>query len=330
MINITITQNLAKLCIRNIAHYIKLFTLLSYIRKMINLLNMNALIYEQIFKDKDRSFHYRRDKQYYKKEFPYHQHPEFEITIVISGSGRRVTDDFIEPFQEGEIVIIPPNIPHGWIYDKALCDSDGMKENACWQFNNNYFDKLSQFSPEFNVVIDFYRNLNQCIKVTNNTAEHVRKLLLDFPNQTEPEGSMTLLKTLYLVNYSGDYRFIGEKEFQGVKIHKNQKRLQAIYKYIVENYHRKITLNEIASVASMNKTAFCLFFKRARNQPFASYLIDFRLQMACTMLSRTDKNISDISYAVGFGDTPYFNRVFKRKYGMSPSQFRIFRQSEEL
>lgn len=288
---------------------------------------MGALIYEQIFKDKNRSFHYRRDKQFYKDEFPYHQHPEFEITIVISGNGRRVTDDFIEVFQEGEIVIIPPNLPHGWVYDKSLCTSDGMKENASWQFGDDYFSKLSQFSPEFNVMIDFYRNLNQCIEVINETADHIRELLLDFPNQTEPIGSMALLKTLYLVNYSGDYRFIGEKEFCGLKIHKNQKRLQAIYKYIVENYHNKITLSEIAFVASMNKTAFCLFFKKARNQSFASYLIDFRLQMACTMLVRTERNISDISYAVGFGDTPYFNRVFKKKYNMSPSKFRLLKQS---
>jgi AraC-like DNA-binding protein len=291
---------------------------------------MNKLAYEQIFKVENKSFHYRRDKLYYKKEFPYHQHPEFEITVVISGSGRRVTDDFIEPFQEGEIVVVPPNIPHGWVYDKALCDTEGMKENACWQFNDDYLDNLSRFSPEFNIVIDFLRNLNQCIEVIGETADSVRKLLLDYPNQTEPEGSLTLLKVLYLISYSGDYRYIGESEFLGIKIHKNQKRLQAIYKYIVENYHRKITLNEIASVASMNKTAFCLFFKKARNQSFASYLIDFRLQVACTMLSRTDKKISDISYAVGFGDTPYFNRVFKKKYGISPSQFRLFKQSGDL
>ena len=288
---------------------------------------MSALIYEQVMKGENRSFHYRRDKQYYKKEFPYHQHPEFEITIVISGDGKRITDDFIESFREGEIVIIPPNIPHGWVYDKSSCTPDGMKENACWQFGNDYLDKLAQFSPEFNGMIDFYRNLNQCIQVTNSTAYRIRELLLDFPRQTEPEGAMTLLKTLYLIHYSGDYRFVGEHAFQGMKIHKNQKRLQAIYKYIVENYHRKITLNEMASVAAMNKTAFCSFFKKARNQSFALYLNDFRLQRACSLLAETDKNISEISYAVGFGDVPYFNRVFRQKQGISPSQYRLLKQS---
>ena len=99
------------------------------------------MIYEQIFKADNKSFHYRHDRQYYQKEFPYHQHPEYEITLVIDGNGRRVTDDFIEPFKEGEIVIVPPNIPHGWVYDKSLCASDGMVENACWQFGSDYFRK---------------------------------------------------------------------------------------------------------------------------------------------------------------------------------------------
>lgn len=72
----------------------------------------------------------------------------------------------------------------------------------------------------------------------------------------------------------------------------------------------------------MNKTAFCLFFKKATNESFVAYLNVFRLQMACTMLTRSSKNISEICYAVGFTDIPYFNRAFKQRYGVSPTQYR--------
>lgn len=44
------------------------------------------------------------------------------------------------------------------------------------------------------------------------------------------------------------------------------------------------------------------------------------------MLLRTDKNISDIAYTVGFADVPYFNRVFKGKYEMSPTKYREMKQ----
>ena len=134
---------------------------------------------------------------------------------------------------------------------------------------------------------------------------------------------MRLLQILFLIVHDGQYRPVGPGKLRGAKVHKNKQRLQAVYKYIVENYHQKITLEEIASYASMNKTAFCLFFKKATNESFVAYLNGYRLQMACTMLTRTSRNISEICYAVGFSDVPYFNRAFRQRYGLSPTQYRV-------
>ena len=97
---------------------------------------------------------------------------------------------------------------------------------------------------------------------------------------------------------------------------------QRITDDFIENYHRKITLGEVADHIAMNKNAFCLFFKKSVNEPFTVYLNRFRLQMAVTLLNRTDQNISEIAYAVGFADIPYFNRCFKKEYGISPAEYR--------
>lgn len=283
---------------------------------------MGSIIYEQIFKREHRSFHYRRDRLYYMDEFPYHQHPEFEITYVIGGNGKRVTDDFIEEFEEGEIVLIPPDLPHGWVYDKTLCAPDGMIENAAWQFNSEFLHTLELFAPEFMPIVTFYRELKQSIVITGNAAKKIRVLLHEFGDYTEPESVIALLKVLYMIVQRCDYRYIGNQVFNGNKIHRNKKKLQAIYKYIVENYHRKITLSEIAEYAKMNRTSFCLFFKKATNEPFTAYLTSFRLQTACTQLVRTNLSIKEICFAVGFNDVPYFNRIFKKYYGITPSQYR--------
>lgn len=290
---------------------------------------METIIYEQVFKETARSFFYRRERLHYLDEFPYHQHPEYEITVVFDGNGQRVTDDFVESFSEGEIIILPPDLPHGWIYDKTLCAPDGTIENAAWQFGGEFLDRLARDFPEFHPVVRFYEDLRQCIEVTGKTAVEVRRLLAAFGRYTEPEQLLALLRVLYLVMHSGDYRYIGQEAFAGTKIHKNKRRLHAIYKYIVENYHRKITLTEIASYVFMNKTAFCLFFRKATNQSFVAYLNAFRLRTACTMLYSTSKNISEICYAVGFSDVPYFNRIFRQHYGMSPTQYRISKTGGE-
>ena len=84
--------------------------------------------------------------------------PEYEITVVFSGNGQRVTNDFTEPFREGEVVVLPPYFPHGWVYDKALCAPDGMIENGSLQFGEEFLVQLSQLSPEFQPVVRFIRS----------------------------------------------------------------------------------------------------------------------------------------------------------------------------
>ena len=130
---------------------------------------------------------------------------------------------------------------------------------------------------------------------------------------------MQILALAFRPGYS---RYIGHHAFNGMPIHKNKQRLQAVYRYIIEKYHRKITLDEIADYIAMNKNAFCLFFKKSTNEPFTVYLNHFRLQMATTLLNRTDQNISEIAYSVGFADIPYFNRCFKKEYGITPAEYR--------
>ena len=185
--------------------------------------------------------------------------------------------------------MLPPYFPHGWVYDKALCAPDGMIENGSLQFGEEFLVQLSQLSPEFQPVVRFYKELRQAVGLTGETAVRVRKLLAGLERSSDPERFVTLLQLLFLIAQDGHCRPIGPGKFRGAKIHKNKQRLQDVYKYIVENYHRKITLEEIASYASMNKTAFCLFFKKATGESFVAYLNVFRLQMACTMLTRSSK-----------------------------------------
>lgn len=137
-----------------------------------------------------------------------------------------------------------------------------MIENGSLQFGEEFLVQLSQLSPEFQPVVRFYKELRQAVGLTGETAVRVRKLLAGLERSSDPERFVTLLQLLFLIAQDGHCRPIGPGKFRGAKIHKNKQRLQDVYKYIVENYHRKITLEEIASYASMNKTAFCLFSRR--------------------------------------------------------------------
>lgn len=214
---------------------------------------MNNVIYEQVAQNTENSFFYRRCTSWYKSAIGYHQHPELEIGFVIKGGGQRITDDFIENFREGDIIIVPANIPHCWIYDKLACPADERIEEAFIQFPQAFLNRLASFAKEFQDIASFYTNLKQCLSIQGEGAKEIRHILLDFDNYNEQQRLLGLLQILALAFRPGYSRYIGHHAFNGMPIHKNKQRLQAVYRYIIENYHRKITLDEIADYIAMNK-----------------------------------------------------------------------------
>ena len=85
------------------------------------------------------------------------------------------------------------------------------------------------------------------VGLTGESAVRVRKLLAGLERSSDPDRFVTFLQLLFLIAQDGHCRPIGPGKFRGAKIHKNKQRLQDVYKYIVENYNRKIPLEEIAS-----------------------------------------------------------------------------------
>ena len=62
--------------------------------------------------------------------------------------------------------------------------------------------------------------------------------------------------------------------------------------------------------------------KKMAGKTFVQYLNEYRIQMACRMLEKGEKSVSEVCYAVGFGDVPYFHRMFKRMTGTTPGKYK--------
>ena len=99
-------------------------------------------------------------------------------------------------------------------------------------------------------------------------------------------------------------------------------RLTRIRRYIDCNVYRKITLDEIAGYAGMNRTYFCLFFKKHFKISLTEYINSRKVDIASAMLLQTEKPVSDIAKECGFTTVNYFNRIFRNIMGVSPGEFR--------
>ena len=99
-------------------------------------------------------------------------------------------------------------------------------------------------------------------------------------------------------------------------------RTKLILSYIDENYKEAISITDIASYCGFSESHFMRFFKNTMGVSFVSYLNDFRLNVAARLLSTNDESVLSVAENCGFFNLSYFNRMFKKKYGVTPSRYR--------
>ncbi|MDM5224584.1 response regulator [Peribacillus sp. NJ11] len=92
--------------------------------------------------------------------------------------------------------------------------------------------------------------------------------------------------------------------------------------WINENLGHKITIKDLADLVYMNPTYFCEYFKKETGKTILDYITDVRLERAKYLLQNPELKIIEISQLLGYQDTKYFSRLFKRKWGCLPSEFK--------
>ena len=85
---------------------------------------------------------------------------------------------------------------------------------------------------------------------------------------------------------------------------------------------QKISVAEIAEQVEFSESHFMRYFKENMNMSFVDYLKEYRLTMATRLLIASDATVLSIAEEVGFDNLSYFNRAFKKQYGVTPSQYR--------
>ncbi|MCP1226497.1 AraC family transcriptional regulator [Sebaldella sp. S0638] len=104
---------------------------------------------------------------------------------------------------------------------------------------------------------------------------------------------------------------------------KTNDELKMMMIYIYEHYMEKISIQEIANYAFISeRKCFRIFHERLHTTPI-EYIKNYRLQIACSMLIKSQETISAVGHACGLGSSSYFGKVFKEHFGCSPAEYRI-------
>ena len=110
---------------------------------------------------------------------------------------------------------------------------------------------------------------------------------------------------------------------QKVTISKHHTSVQRALDIIEARIQNPPSLTELASLAGLSRTYFSRIFKETTGMTLRDYLIQFRLDKAKDLLDDINLEIKQIAYEVGFNDPDHFSRSFKKRTGLSPTEWRL-------
>lgn len=260
----------------------------------------------------------------HKKEFTYpiHNHSVYELNFVENAKGvRRIVGDSQEVIGDYDLCLITsPDLEHVW--EQNECHSDDIREITV-QFDFSMSDEtLFGRNPYASIT----RMMQEAKKGLSFPLQAIMKVygMLDTLSSVKDGfyAVQQFLTILYELSRCENARTLASNSYAKVTVEDNSRRILKVKNFISKNYMDELRLPELASLAGMSSSAFSRFFKLHTGRNISEYIIDLRLGYAARMLVDTDKSISEIGFDCGFNNLSNFNRIFKKKKGCSPSEFR--------
>jgi len=254
-------------------------------------------------------------------DFPLHCHDEIELNFIQNAEGaRRMIGDHIEDIGEIELALIGPNLEHAWFGEDF-----GEREitEVTIQFDNDFFGEKFLSKNQLSFIRRMLEKSTRGILFSTSTAKQLAPRIIGLSKKQGFDSVLELMSILHDLSISRNYRILSDSGYNQVEKHTySSRRIEKVMNYAHQNFHKPITLAEVAKITSMTETAFSRFFKLHTGMTFINCLNEIRLGHASRMLIETTHSISEIAYDCGFNNISNFNRIFKTKKKCTPKDLR--------
>lgn len=254
---------------------------------------------------------------------PFHFHPNCELVYIEEGYGKKVIGDSISNFNEGDVLLMGPDLPHILTNDDDFYRGNKKLRSRAVVV---YFSPLilhSLLRPNSLVTLNtLIKKSRRGLDVTGKTREIVGEKILEMVRQEDISQFVTFLSILEILIGSREIKYLSSDKFVNTYNEKDTGRINAVYRFLMHNFKKDIQLEEVASIAHLAPTAFCRFFKQRTKKTFSAFLNELRIRHACELLNNPELSINEISSLSGYHNASNFNKFFKEITGLTPSSFR--------
>jgi len=253
-------------------------------------------------------------------DFPLHFHEEFELNFIQNAAGaKRVVGDHVEEIGNTELVLIGPNLQHGWFTHK--CKGKIINEITI-QFHRDLFDEKFLHRNQMSFIRTLLQRSSRGVLFSQPTTLSIMPRLIQLPQKHGFDSVLELMSILHDLSTSRNLRTLSNVSFTTETLSYNSRRVENIMEYLNKSFSENITLSDAAKIAGMAEVSLSRFFKLRTGKTFIDTLNDIRLGHATRMLIDTTNSINEIAYKCGFNNISNFNRIFKKKKNSTPKEFR--------
>jgi AraC-like DNA-binding protein len=254
--------------------------------------------------------------------YPWHFHPEIELTHVERGSGLRYVGDSIEQFTDDDLCLIGASTPHCWLTEVGR--SERVHARVI-QFLPQSIGGMLSSSGTFRPLLDLFSRARRGLRVHGDTHRRVKEgMHALFGDAARPlDRFVGLLALLADLSQSQELSVLGlaDEAVPGdcVSAELAGRLLAYVHEHAADP---ELSFSSVARAVGMSRATLGRAFPRLFGKTFVKYLSEVRVLQACRLLTETSRSVSEIALLAGFGSLSNFNRQFRALKSTTPLRYR--------
>ena len=251
-----------------------------------------------------------------------HIHNDFEIFVVLNNVGVVRINSNSYDVKQGDIIFINSSDVHS-LSCKIPFDNNAANPTFLLIQISNHF--VREYFPQIQTSVFKSNNLKNVL--SSQDYNFVLRLLIDAATDYfsgrdfyQLDVISEVAKTLAVLYRNLEHEIISESQKQ--KIKKKNNRLERIISYIDANFDTQIRLEDITTRENISVTHFSHLFTATFGMTFQEFISIKRMEQCIRLMSNKEKTLMEICYESGFSDPKYMNKVFLKKYGCTPKEYR--------
>ncbi len=254
----------------------------------------------------------------------WHFHPEYQLFVVLKGSGTRFIGDHVKHFKEGDMVFTGPNLPHLWRSDNEEVPGDDTihAEGIVIYFHEDFMGKTLLLKEEMIKLRQLFLKSYRGMDILGETATKLKRMMAVLLELEGVESVIQLLKILHELTNTSEFHLLSSTGYTNTLKEADTERMNKVHAYVMKNFKGKIALEEVAALANMTPSSFSRYFKIHANKTFSEFLTEIRIGNACKLLIEKKMNITQTCYESGFHTLSNFNKQFKAITKRTPMAYK--------